>query len=223
MRQLRNKNHARLNCYRDSGLRRSGDGRPTDLQATHGSVRGSPQRMGPDILLSPRETVTNTGPTIINTGNLWVDPGTAVTGFPPGIVQIPGTITGPGGAAALAQLATTAAYVNLAGQTCPVSNTFGVPTRRSWWLTRSLPLDDRRRVPAMDECVQLRSAPKGAHHAASAIGRNFPRCLMQRACDPKGSAQQARISGTPCVRIPGKSYVGIPYLSRQKSRSRLTP
>ena len=72
-------------------------------------------------------TVTNTGPTNINTGNLGVDPGTAVTGFPPGNVAV-GTITGPGGAAALAQLATTAAYINLASQACPLSNTFGVPT-----------------------------------------------------------------------------------------------
>ena len=71
-------------------------------------------------------TVTNTGPTII-TGNLGVDPGTAVTGFPPGSL-IGGAILGPGGDAALAQLATTAAYINLAGQACPVSNTFAVPT-----------------------------------------------------------------------------------------------
>ena len=71
-------------------------------------------------------TVTNTGPTII-TGDLGVDPGTSVTGFPPGTLN-EGTILGPGGEAALAQLATTAAYLNLAGQACPVSNTFAVPT-----------------------------------------------------------------------------------------------
>lgn len=41
---------------------------------------------------------------------------------------IGGAILGPGGDAALAQLATTAAYINLAGQACPVSNTFAVPT-----------------------------------------------------------------------------------------------
>lgn len=72
------------------------------------------------------QTVTNTGPTII-TGDLGVDPGTAVTGFPPGSVS-GGSILGPGGSAALAQLDTTAAYISLAGQICPVSNTFGVPT-----------------------------------------------------------------------------------------------
>ena len=71
-------------------------------------------------------TVTNTGPTVI-TGNLGVYAGSAVTGFPPGTV-VAGSILGPGGLAALAQLANTAAYGNLASQTCPVSNTFGVPT-----------------------------------------------------------------------------------------------
>ena len=70
--------------------------------------------------------VTNTGPTVI-TGNVGIDAGTSVTGFPPGTV-VAGTITGPGGAAALAQLANTAAYGNLAGQACPVENTFAVPT-----------------------------------------------------------------------------------------------
>src|SRR5688500_3116588 len=36
-------------------------------------------------------TVTNTGPSVIS-GNLGVSPGTAVVGFPPGIVVPPGTI-----------------------------------------------------------------------------------------------------------------------------------
>jgi uncharacterized repeat protein (TIGR01451 family) len=72
------------------------------------------------------QTVTNTGPTIVS-GDLGTDPGTAVTGFPPGSVS-GGAILGPGGAAGLAQLDTTAAYIGLASQICPVSNTFGVPT-----------------------------------------------------------------------------------------------
>ena len=71
-------------------------------------------------------TVTNTGATII-TGDLGVSPGTAVTGFPPGIMN-GGTIHAADAVALQAQNATTAAYINLADQTCPVSNTFGVPT-----------------------------------------------------------------------------------------------
>lgn len=61
------------------------------------------------------ETVTNTGPTIVN-GDLGVSPGTAVTGFPPGIVN--GTIHAADAAALQAQNDVTTAYNNLAGQTC---------------------------------------------------------------------------------------------------------
>ncbi|MBA3572094.1 MAG: DUF3494 domain-containing protein, partial [Pyrinomonadaceae bacterium] len=61
-------------------------------------------------------TVTNTGPTVV-TGNLGVSPGTAVTGFPPGVVV--GTIfTGAGSMAGQAQADATVAYNNLAGQAC---------------------------------------------------------------------------------------------------------
>jgi uncharacterized repeat protein (TIGR01451 family) len=59
-------------------------------------------------------TVTNTGSTII-TGDLGVSPGTAVTGFPPGIVT-GGTIDETD--AASAQSATTTAYNNLVSQAC---------------------------------------------------------------------------------------------------------
>ena len=61
--------------------------------------------------------VTNTGPTII-IGDLGVSPGTAVTGFPPGIVSAPGTIYSGPGPAATGQTALTTAYNELAGQTC---------------------------------------------------------------------------------------------------------
>ena len=61
-------------------------------------------------------TVTNTGPTVI-TGDLGVSPGTAVTGFPPGIV-IGGTIHAADAVALQAQSDTTTAYNNLAGQAC---------------------------------------------------------------------------------------------------------
>jgi hypothetical protein len=66
--------------------------------------------------------VTNSGPTVI-TGNLGIDAGTSVTGFPPGTV-LAGSILGPGGLAGLAQDDNTAAFGFLAGQSCPPGNTF---------------------------------------------------------------------------------------------------
>jgi uncharacterized repeat protein (TIGR01451 family) len=61
-------------------------------------------------------TVTNTGPTVI-TGNLGVSPGTAVTGFPPGVV-IGGIIHANDAVALQAQNDVTTAYNALAGQAC---------------------------------------------------------------------------------------------------------
>ena len=60
--------------------------------------------------------VTNTGNTIIN-GNLGVSPGTAISGFPPGLVT-PGTIYAGTTEAANAQTDLTSAYNDLAGQSC---------------------------------------------------------------------------------------------------------
>ncbi|MHB1291160.1 MAG: ice-binding family protein [Sulfuricella sp.] len=54
-------------------------------------------------------TVTNTGSTTI-WGDLGVDPGSAITGFPPGTVTPPGAIYGPGGMSNLAQSAALTAY-----------------------------------------------------------------------------------------------------------------
>ncbi|HEY6720706.1 MAG TPA: ice-binding family protein, partial [Burkholderiales bacterium] len=62
------------------------------------------------------QTVTNTGPSVI-TGDLGVSPGSAVTGFPPGIVA-GGTIHTADAVALNAQSDTTIAYDNLAGQAC---------------------------------------------------------------------------------------------------------
>jgi hypothetical protein len=59
-------------------------------------------------------TVTNTGPSII-TGDLGVSPGSAVTGFPPGIVTPPGTIHAADAVALQAQTDNLTAYNYLAG------------------------------------------------------------------------------------------------------------
>jgi uncharacterized repeat protein (TIGR01451 family) len=61
-------------------------------------------------------TVTNTGPSVV-TGNLGLSPGSAVAGFPPGIV-VGGTIYAADAVAAQARTDTGTAYVDLAGETC---------------------------------------------------------------------------------------------------------
>ena len=61
-------------------------------------------------------TVTNTGSSTIS-GDLGVSPGSAVTGFPPGVV-VNGTIHAADALAGAAQTSLTAAYTNLAGQAC---------------------------------------------------------------------------------------------------------
>ena len=58
-------------------------------------------------------TVTNTGSTVVS-GDVGVSPGTAVTGFPPGLAG--GAIHTADGAAAKAQTALTAGYVDAAGR-----------------------------------------------------------------------------------------------------------
>src|SRR5213593_4358964 len=60
-------------------------------------------------------TITNTGPSVV-TGNLGLSPGTAVTGFPPGSVNAPGTTQAANAVALQAQSDVTIAYNNLAGQ-----------------------------------------------------------------------------------------------------------
>ena len=58
-------------------------------------------------------TVTNTGPTQVS-GDVGISPGTAVTGFPPGLAG--GAIHSADGAAAQAQATLTAAYIDAAGR-----------------------------------------------------------------------------------------------------------
>jgi len=67
-------------------------------------------------------TVTNTGATVISAdagvgGNLGVSPGTAVTGFPPGLVTLPGTTHAGDATAATAQTDAGTASVDAAGRT----------------------------------------------------------------------------------------------------------
>jgi len=62
------------------------------------------------------QTVTNTGPTTV-AGDLGVSPGTAVTGFPPGMVT-DGVIHAADAVALQAQADLTTAYNALAGQAC---------------------------------------------------------------------------------------------------------
>ncbi len=76
---------------------------------SRGDILGSAQSFG--VLAGT--TVTNTGPSVV-TGNLGVWPGSAVTGFPPGIV-VDGTIHLSDAVAQQAQTDVTTAYNALAG------------------------------------------------------------------------------------------------------------
>src|SRR5580693_5920700 len=62
-------------------------------------------------------TVTNTNTPTVVTGNLGVSPGSAVTGFPPGIV-VGGSIHAADAVAAQAQTDLTTLYNNLASSAC---------------------------------------------------------------------------------------------------------
>ncbi|KAJ5891340.1 uncharacterized protein N7473_007568 [Penicillium subrubescens] len=63
------------------------------------------------------QAVTNTGPTIVDSGgNLGVSPGTSVTNFPPGVVVPPGVIHIADASAAQAQLDLVTAYNDAAGR-----------------------------------------------------------------------------------------------------------
>lgn len=71
---------------------------------------------GENFAVLGASTVTNTGSSVI-TGNLGVSPGTAITGFPPGLVN-DGTIHAADAVALQAQSDLTTAYNNAAGQSC---------------------------------------------------------------------------------------------------------
>jgi hypothetical protein len=61
------------------------------------------------------QSVDNTGPSVV-TGDLGVSPGTAITGFPPGIVN--GVVHQADAVALQAQADVVTAYNDLAGQAC---------------------------------------------------------------------------------------------------------
>jgi hypothetical protein len=67
-------------------------------------------------------TVTNTGSSVIS-GDLGASPGSAITGFPPGIVVPPSAIHAADAVAAQAQHDLTTAYTELTGQACNVNLT----------------------------------------------------------------------------------------------------
>lgn len=94
--------------------------------ASEGEVRLSAMAVAPPLgaagpfAVLGASTVTNTGPTIVN-GDLGVSPGSAVVGFPPGIVT--GTIHAGNATSLAAQNAIVTAYNVLAGQPCDVDLT----------------------------------------------------------------------------------------------------
>ena len=79
-------------------------------------VQGQPSLLGSagSFAVLGNTTVTSTGNTILN-GNLGVSPGTAITGFPPGIVN--GTTDTADLTAQQAQTDATTAYVTFSGET----------------------------------------------------------------------------------------------------------
>jgi hypothetical protein len=89
-------------CSEPAGSEAARTGEPLDLGAAQ------------SFAVLAGSTVTNTGATIVD-GNLGVDPGLAVTGFPPGLVG-GGTIHRGDAVALQAQSDTTAAYIAIAGE-----------------------------------------------------------------------------------------------------------
>ena len=87
--------------------------------ASGGAINVSLGTADPFAILAG-STVTNTGTSTVQ-GDLGVSPGTAITGFPPGIVT--GTIHSSDAVALQAQSDLTNAYVSAAGQPCGVSLT----------------------------------------------------------------------------------------------------
>ena len=106
------------------------------------------------------ETVTNTGASVLG-GSLGVSPGTAITGFPPGLVVPPGTIDATNAAAAQAKSDLTAAYIDAAGRPVNATTTadlanlvlqggvYSGPSKSSLSLTGPLVLDGAGNVDSV--------------------------------------------------------------------------
>jgi hypothetical protein len=77
-----------------------------------------------DFAVLAGSTVTNTGPSVIDGGDVGVSPGSAITGFPPGIVVPPFTMHAADGVALQAQNDLTTAY-NAAAGLAPTQNLTG--------------------------------------------------------------------------------------------------
>jgi len=69
-------------------------------------------------------TVTNTGPTVVNNGDVGVSPGSAITGFPPGLVVTPFSAHAADASTLQAQLDLTTAY-NVAAGLAPTQDLTG--------------------------------------------------------------------------------------------------
>lgn len=95
-------------------------GRPSSFVAAAPPYATSPS-LGAAVSYSVLggETVTNTGATTVS-GDLGVSPGSAVVGFPPGVVGPPGVVHAADQSAADAQAANTAAFIAL-DQGCDVT------------------------------------------------------------------------------------------------------
>jgi hypothetical protein len=91
-----------------------GTSQPSSIARTNGALDQASLGTAQSFAVLAGSTVTNTGATTVN-GNLGVDPGLAVTGFPPGLVG-GGTIHAGDSVALQAQSDTTTAYNTLAGQ-----------------------------------------------------------------------------------------------------------
>jgi hypothetical protein len=90
-------------------------------------ARGAPINLGTagNYAVLAGTTVTNTGPTVIDGGDVGVSPGTAITGFPPGSTVPPFTTQSADPATAQAKSDLTAAYNQAAGL-APTQNLTGV-------------------------------------------------------------------------------------------------